>query len=330
MKKELSVFKSTILLYIIVLLLPFGFYFVSNSFDTIQQDTRIIAKINQISTGINQIPLDMTNSQTPSTIKKIDRDMDELTVWVNSNKNSQFYMGPKTLEDDFKELKVCWDSCKQLYLSNNQEKLIKTIIQNNRLIKNFSTVLEKMIYLKENKIINIFYISLMIVMILMLLSIYSIRTYIEYQLNKNSIYDKETNLYNHHYFEEHLKTTCARATRYKYPLSILSIAILGVDKTRVHDKEYKILMEVLGDILLSLTRTSDVACRYDDYHLAVILPFTEEKNAQILKSRIEERLKKQDFNISILATFKLSIVQYDSKETPKEYIARATEVLESL
>jgi len=328
--KEFSAFKSTIFLYIVVLILPFGFYFVYNSFHTIQNDTKAISQISHINIDINKLSLDINNPNNPSIIKNIDNSLHDITIWVENNSKSGFYIGAHSLKKDFEKLQSCWDECKQYYLSKNEVKLKNSVLKNDYILKDFSIIVEKMVYLKQDKIINVFYISLMIVMILMLLSIYLIRAYIEYQISKHSIYDKETHLYNHDYLMEHLKTTCARATRYKYPLSMLSISMKNIDKKTLPEAEYKKLMEMVGDMLLSLTRTSDVACRYNENHIAIILPFTEHENAEILKGRIEETFQKQDFGISTHPEFKLSIVQYEPKEAPKEYIARATKVLETI
>jgi len=328
MNKEFSVFKSTIFLYIVVLILPFGFYFVYDSFHTIQKDTKTISKITNISTSLNDIVLNQ-NKQS-SVIKSIDRNLYNIALWVEENNNASFYIGSSSLKQDFENIQSNWDRCKQKYLAHDERGLKQSVLKTNALLKNFSIIVEKMVYLKQDKIINVFYISLMIVMILMLLSIYLVRAYIEYQISKHSIYDKETHLYNHDYLMEHLKTTCARATRYKYPLSMLSISMKNIDKKTLPEAEYKKLMEMVGDMLLSLTRTSDVACRYNENHIAIILPFTEHENAEILKGRIEETFQKQDFGISTHPEFKLSIVQYEPKEAPKDYISRATKVLETI
>jgi len=322
MNKEISIFKSTIILYLVVLIIPFGFYFVYESFNTIQQDTKTVSKIGYINTNIQKL---YTN--IPVNIKKIDQDMNHIAKWVHDTNNQKYYIGAKSLVEDFRNIQSCWESCKQAYSLKEQTKLKHLISQNSALLDNFAIIVEKMVYLKQDAIINIFYISLMIIIILMLLGIYLVRLYIEYQINKHAIYDKETNLYNHDYLMEHLKTTCARATRYKYPLSMLSISISGIDKKTLPENEYRQFMEMVGDMMISLTRTSDVACRYDTRHIAVILPFTELNNAQILKSRIEETFEKQNFSISQKPSFRFSIIEYKPKESPRDYIMRAEKAL---
>jgi len=327
MQKEFSAFKTTILLYVAVLMLPFGFYFVNSSFKTIQEDTKIVHDTVWITSAIEKLALDPNSQENQSSIHKIDTTLEKLSYWVTNNSDTNLYIGGHSLQRDFAQVKQCWDNCKHAYLAHEYEKLKDSILSNIDMLDRFSINIEKMVWVRQDKIINIFYITLMIIMILMLLSIYFVRLYIEYQMTKHSVYDLETNLYNHNYFNEHMKTTCARAARYKYPLSLLSISINGIDKKSLDEKEYAKFMETVGDILLTMTRTSDVACRYDEDHIAIILPFTEDKNAEILKGRIQETFEKHNFNISQTPTFVFSIVQYEPQETAKEYIERAEKVL---
>ncbi len=42
MQKEWSSFRITLLLYLVVFILPFSFYYVYTSFQTMQQDTKIV------------------------------------------------------------------------------------------------------------------------------------------------------------------------------------------------------------------------------------------------------------------------------------------------
>jgi diguanylate cyclase (GGDEF)-like protein len=326
MQKELSVFKSTVLLYIMVILLPFGFYFIHSSFLIIKQDTKVLAKVNQINTDRYRMLNPLYTKQPDLLIRTIDNNLHDISSWAKDSDNQAYYIGGNSLTDDFRSVQAYCNTCKKEMLQHNYDKL-KNLIYNDHRLDDFVTVIEKMVYIKQEKILNIFYIVLAAIIILMLLSIYLIRLYIEYQMNKHSIYDLETHLYNHNYLMEHLKTTCARAARYKYPLSLLSISITGIDKKNMDEKEYATFMETMGDMLLSLTRTSDVACRYDTNHIAIILPFTEDKNAEILKGRIEETFRRHNFDISQVPEFKFSIVQYETKESPKEYIERAEKVL---
>jgi diguanylate cyclase (GGDEF)-like protein len=326
MQKELSVFKSTILLYVMVALLPFGFYFIHDAFDTIQTDTKVLAKVYNINNDRYKLINPIYQRQTNSIIKDIDNNLHYISLWVQNPQNQKYYIGASSLISDFRAIEKYLNRCKLESIKNNQKSLKKLILYNHKL-DDFATVIEKMVYIKQDSIINVFYISLAILIILVMLSIYLIRLYIEYQINKNSIYDSETNLYNHDYLMEHLKTTCARATRYKYPLSLLSISLREINLDALEKDEYKRFMETIGDMLLSLTRTSDVACRYNKNHIAIILPFTEKENAQILMSRIQETFEKQDFGISQDTNFVFSILQYTPSDTSKEYIRKAEELL---
>ncbi|GEM_PF-1349279 len=322
-KYEWSAFRITALLYAVVLIIPLIFYFVHSSFENIQEDSKITRDVAWANGVMDAYTSMDTKQPTPQALKKLDRTFQSVRKWVETNKNSKFYLGSDTLEKDFMNAKICWDQYKQ----SLQGKASYDKKRCRRIFKNLSLIITNMIELKQRDLINMFYWNLTAAMLLSILMIYFIRVYIQMQLNRHSVYDLETNLYNHNYFNEHMKTTCARAARYKYPLSLLSISINGIDKKSLDEKEYAKFMETVGDILLTMTRTSDVACRYDEDHIAIILPFTEDKNAEILKGRIQETFEKHNFNISETPTFVFSIVQYEPQETAKEYIERAEKVL---
>ena len=135
-------------------------------------------------------------------------------------------------------------------------------------------------------------------MMLILLVIYLVRAYIHQQMKKHAIHDHETKLFNKKYFCAELKTSCARAERNDSPLSILSISIDDFGKgSKVYSKHTKDnILKMLGELITSLTRTSDVACRYDENHFSILLPDTPEENALILEGRIREAFEKHDFH----------------------------------
>ena len=330
MQKELSVFKSTILLYVVVLILPFGFIYLNTTFETIKEDTEAISTLTQISTGINRIAMKKTpNTDIEQSIRFIDEKFNTLTYWVAKNNESPYYVGARTLKEDFDSIYGDWIKCKSFYTKHNETSLRPFLIKTNNELESFAVVMDKLVRFKQDKAVNTLYGALLIIILTMLLAIYSVRVYIEYQIRQNAIYDYESQLYNKNYFLEHLKTTCARATRYKYPLSVLSISVKNLDEIPEDKELRKKLFESIGGMLLSLTRTSDVACRYDKNHISIILPFTEAKNAEILRQRIEDTFIQHDFGDTLKPVFKFSITEYQPKETPQEFTKRAEETLKN-
>ena len=329
MQKEWASFKITLLLYFIVLILPLGFYFVYTSFQTMQSDTKTVHQIGWVGGAVSKLALDPMDPENQHTIKQIDKSLQEVSLWVTQNSDSALYIGAESLSKDFSQVQSSWNTYKQKFSKHDNSAIKKQFMAYSHVIDNFSIVVQKMVYLKQNKIINMFYFNLMIIMILMLLSIYLIRTYIQHQMKKHAIHDYETKLFNKKYFLAELKTSCARSVRYKYPLSMLSVSIsdFGKGSERYDKKTKEHILEMLGGLITSLTRTSDVACRYDENHFSILLPDTEKENALILEGRVRETLEKHDFMATPELKFKFSTAQFNYEETAEAFVTHAQNLL---
>ncbi len=331
MQKEWSSFRITLILYLVVLALPFSFYFVYSSFKTMQHDTQIVRQSSWVTGAIEHLAVDPANQNNPQMIERVDKTLHKISLWVTQNNASDLYIGAQTLSKDFSQVESCWTSYKKNLLQHNTAQIKQQNLQCYALADNMAIIVEKMVYLKQNKIINIFYLSLAIATIFSLLMIYLIRTYIHIQMKKHAIHDHDTKLFNKKYFLSQLETSCARSVRYKYPLSILSISIDDFGKeSEIYDKKTRThILKMLGGLIISLTRTSDIASRYDENHFLILLPDTEEENALILERRIRETLEEHDFMVESKLKFNFSTTHFNHEETPAGCIARAEALLKN-
>lgn len=329
MQKEWSSFRITLLLYILVLILPLSFYFVYSSFKTIQNDTKIVHHTGWAGGAIEYLALNPKNQNFQKTITDIDSNLQYISNWVIKNDKSNLYIGAESLSQDLTQVKTCWNEFKQILSRQNTVEIHELSLQCWEKANSFATIVEKMVYLKQNKMINIFYFSLSTAMILILLVIYMIRIYIHKQMKKHAIHDHETKLFNKNYFCAELKTSCARAVRNNSPLSMLSISIddFGKESKRYDKKTKEHILNILGEMITSLTRTSDVACRYDENHFSILLPDTQEENALILEKRVREALKKHDFAVTPELHFKFATAHLNYKESPEVFITRTEQLL---
>jgi len=317
MQKEWSAFKLTLGLYLIILILPFGIYMVYQSASTIQQDTKIVYKTQKIDTTLVKIALEKSYNISKVS-KSLDNDFHLIHQWVIENKNSPYYIGATSLQKDFMYLNICWQKYKQYISTNQKEKLTEQILKSEPKFELFAINIAQMVSLKQNSIINKFYNSIIIIMILMLLSIYMIRAYIKYQMKKHAIYDFDTKFYNKQYFDEHLKTSCARAVRNDYALSTLSFSIDNFDKYTA-DEKLKMLQR-FGMAIKSIKRSSDTVCRYDDNHFVFVLPHTKVDNITILERRINDTIKLYDFENITKPTIKFLAIEYNHDISSEEHI----------
>jgi len=326
MQKEWSSFRITLILYLVVLILPFSFYFVYNSFQTMQNDTRVVRQSSWAAGAMAHLAVNPDELQR---VKGIDEALQEISLWVAQNNDSKLYIGAQTLSQDFSQVDACWTAYKKSYLKDDNTAITQYSSQCYVLTDTLSIIIEKMVYLKQKKIINVFYLSLALAMILALLMIYLVRAYIHQQMKKHAIYDQETKLFNKKYFCAELKTSCARAVRNNAPLSLLTISIddFGKESKQYSQKMQAYILKIFGGLITSVIRESDVACRYDENHFSILLPDTSEDNAFNLEKRVRETLEKHDFSVIPELNFKFATAHLNYKESAEAFRTRTEGLL---
>jgi len=179
-----------------------------------------------------------------------------------------------------------------------------------------------LIYIYQQNLLTTILLSIIFVLVFLILFIHNkdIKKY----LILNSLYDKETKLYNRQYFLAELTTTYERAIRYDSPISILIISVTNLFELK--KKEQEIVLKELGTYMLTKTRQSDIVCRYDDNKVIVLLPMTDYLHASIAKDRFQNGLSTLEFeSISAKPNFKLSITQNQKDEDSEEFLIRSLE-----
>jgi diguanylate cyclase (GGDEF)-like protein len=320
MQKEWSSFQITLILYFSVLILPFGFYFVYTSFKTIQTDTRIVRQSTWTAGAIQHLSAKQTKKQ----IQHIDKALLAISSWVTKNSDSKFYIGEQSLSKDYSEVNTCWSSYKMTLATHSHTAIQQHGLQCYETTEKLALIIEKIVYLKQKKLINIFYASLTIAMLLILLIIYMVRVYIHNQMKKHAIHDHESRLFNKKYFMSELKITCSRSVRHNYPLSMLCVSIDNFEKENtIYTNRTKInTLKILGILIHSLVRDGDIPCRYDENHLFILLPFTEKENALFLEERIRTALEKDNWMRTKNIICKFQTTEFDKNESEKAFITR--------
>jgi diguanylate cyclase (GGDEF)-like protein len=116
-------------------------------------------------------------------------------------------------------------------------------------------------------------------------------------LEKLSITDGLTDLYNHKHFHKKLKEEVKKAKRYNFNLSLIIADIdyfKNYNDAHGHMEGDKILKGVASSIMSSV-RTHDVTARYGGEEFSIILPNTNKNDAMRLAERIRLNISKQPF-----------------------------------
>ncbi len=117
------------------------------------------------------------------------------------------------------------------------------------------------------------------------------------ELERLSVTDRLTEMYNHGYFQQRLEEEVGRASRFGHRLSLIMLDIDDFKKfndTYGHPRGDKVLQAV-SDIIKQNLREIDVAARYGGEEFVVVLPETESEGAAAVAERIREDVTKYEF-----------------------------------
>lgn len=126
------------------------------------------------------------------------------------------------------------------------------------------------------------------------------------QLEKVSLTDQLTGLYNRRSLAELMPLEFERAKRYDHQLSILMI---DLDDFKQINDQYghgagDLILSNLGKILIDNTRRNDAVVRYGGDEFLVIMPHTDGEQARVVADKILEKTRER--SISLSETTKIS------------------------
>lgn len=145
---------------------------------------------------------------------------------------------------------------------------------------------------------------------------------VQYQqhLEHQTQIDSLTGLYNRRAFEKKIFEEFERAKRYRHPLSIL---ILDIDNFKTINDTYghnggDAALKKISETLKVKTRQSDFQTRYGGEEFVLILPETDQDNAQQVATKILDEIRSstftsdgRDFNLTVsIGISSLSIREY--------------------
>ena len=151
---------------------------------------------------------------------------------------------------------------------------------------------------------------------------------------KQSLIDGLTEVYNHRFFQQTIRTELKRAQRHNEHVSLI---MCDLDKFKEYNDNYSHLigddvLKKVARILIGSIRDIDYVARYGGDEFGIILPKTNYDGALIVAQRLKERIAKcifpEDGSGKALSV-SLGIVSAspDDKIDPKDFINRADQAL---
>ncbi len=119
-----------------------------------------------------------------------------------------------------------------------------------------------------------------------------------------AITDSLTGTYNRHFFNQTFMREIERARRYNSPLSVL---LMDVDDFKMFNDRYghlqgDVVLKTISNSLATQLRSSDVLARFGGDEFVVILPETDEKQAQLVAQKMARSVaacKYADFQLGV-------------------------------
>ncbi|MGA2090407.1 MAG: sensor domain-containing diguanylate cyclase [Endomicrobiales bacterium] len=152
------------------------------------------------------------------------------------------------------------------------------------------------------------------------------------RVEKLSITDSLTGLFNHQYFYERLDEEITRANRFTNPLSLIMLDIdffKSFNDTYGHQSGDTVLRTV-SQIIQKNIRSIDVASRYGGEEIVIILPETDLTGAQRIAERILYNITTHEFKMTTEQiahiTVSMGVVSYPYDATVKSDLVRKADV----
>lgn len=152
------------------------------------------------------------------------------------------------------------------------------------------------------------------------------------QLERMSIRDDATGLYKADYLHARLAEELQRSDRYSVStgLAILSVEDFEAFKGKFGHYKGELLLEHLADVLRICVRETDIVARYGPTRFAVILPFSDSRDAEAVAARVKEGLARTEFEGDVLepaARCSVSVVtaSYPEEATNQSDLVRLVE-----
>lgn len=150
---------------------------------------------------------------------------------------------------------------------------------------------------------------------------------LERQLERLSITDSLTRLYNRRFFYRSFLRARRGLAKRKIPLSLI---LFDVDRFKEWNDKHghlagdKVLKAIAKAIHRSVRRNVDIPCRFGGDEFTILLPEADAATALVLAERIRRRFAQMGFGA---CTLSMGVAQYEKGESVKHLVRRADEAM---
>jgi len=326
MKRDWSVFRITILLYAIVVLLPLNYYFANQSFESMQGDGVTMNRLVYINGTIQRIiglddvaEREQLTAEVEHSFKVIDED------FLQSSSNAE-YVALFRANERYEAMIETWISLKTAFGDPDLVQVLGAKCW--REVNSFSDMTEEMLAYKSETMLDRLYLSLIFTMLSVITLVFLIRLYIQIQIKKHAIHDHVTGLYNKKYYNEVLQHAKLLAIRQESPLSMLVLSFENYDvlKKSLDKKQFENFLQEFAKHFREFFRQSDTVCRIEANCFVAISPDANNENAQKLALRLETELSQHQFGIKTEVDLRIGVASYH-KESGIALLEEAEEVM---
>ncbi len=326
MKKDWSVFKITVLLYLIVALMPLNYYFAKRSFDSMQSDGSTMQELVYINGAIQRITALEDSEERNRLIEKVGASFEIIDEGFLLAPANAEYVALFRADEGFDTMKDAW---KKLAGALPDRGLVRISAEECwKEVNSFSKTAEEMLAYKSETMLDRLYLSLLFTMLIVIALVFFIRFYIRIQLEKHAIHDHVTGLYNNKYYREALQKAKLLAVRQESPLSLLVVSFDKYDELSksIDKKQFEAFLVEFSSQFREFFRQSDTICRIDTNCFVAITPDANIENEQKLALRLEKMLNIHQFDLKTAVELRIGVASYH-KENEMALLDEALEVM---
>ena len=312
MRNAFTTLRTSLAFYLLALLFPLSLFYTNNISSQVKQDWE---QVHELKTIQNLLHL-LTHKQPSGLSAAMAQQVDETFARIDTKHIDALSVLTPELRERYTALTQCW----QTYKSDPSKPPHACWQHANKAHTAAAAAMEN----EYDRKLESLFLLLLASMIVTIAAIYIIRNQMKIQIDRHSMFDRVTGLFNRNYFQSEVKKVVSLSTRHAHALSMLYISLNNYEKITsgmLSDSGDKILHQ-FGTLIKSVIRESDIACRYDDNGFTVITPETSVEQASVLVNRLKTMMDEHN-HMSIT----IGVVEYDGSESVDRFVNRAKQAM---